>query len=59
MKPLARFPAPSVSYLPFSVSGNIREEDIMILPLDSIAFSTHSDAVQQVLKQFGRVLIIK
>lgn len=37
------------------VHGNIKEEDILVLPLDALKFETHSSATQDVLKYFSKV----
>ena len=39
-----------------SVTGPVKEEDVLVLPLDSLKFDTHASAVQTVLDHFGQVL---
>ena len=39
-----------------SVTGPVKEEDVLVLPLDSLKFDTHASAVQTVLDHFGLVL---
>lgn len=38
--------------------GNIKEEDILVLPLDALKFETHSSATQDVLKYFSKIDIL-
>ncbi|KAK7104073.1 dehydrogenase/reductase SDR family member 7-like [Littorina saxatilis] len=38
--------------------GPVKKEDILVLPLDSVKFDTHSAAVQTVLKHFGHIDIL-
>ena len=33
----------------------MRQEDVLVLPLDLVQFETHQAAVQSVLKHFGQV----
>ena len=39
----------------FVVSGPVKEEDILVLPLDILKFDSHANAVSTVLKHFGQV----
>ncbi|CAH1790929.1 unnamed protein product [Owenia fusiformis] len=40
------------------MGGPLREEDILVLPLDMREFSTHKDAVDIVLKHFNRIDVL-
>ena len=37
------------------MTGPVKEEDVLVLRLDSLEFDTHADAVQTVLGHFGQV----
>ena len=38
--------------------GNVREEDILVMPMDMCDFNKHEEAFKAVLKHFGKVWII-
>ena len=38
-----------------AVYGKVKDDDILVLPLDVLNFDTHSSATQKVLKYFGKV----
>ncbi|KAL5008888.1 hypothetical protein ScPMuIL_014469 [Solemya velum] len=40
------------------VTGNLREDDILVLPLDLLAYDTHSNAVETVIKYFKKIDIL-
>ena len=42
-------------FLFWSVTGPVKEEDVLVLPLDCLKFETHAPAVQTVLDHFGQV----
>lgn len=45
-----------IMYL-FTDHGYLTEENILIVPIDLLQFSSHSDAVKTVLQHFDKVLI--
>ncbi|XP_064605680.1 dehydrogenase/reductase SDR family member 7-like [Liolophura sinensis] len=40
------------------VSGPLKPEDILVLPLDVLKYNTHSDATETVLKYFGQIDVL-
>nr|XP_022329120.1 dehydrogenase/reductase SDR family member 7-like [Crassostrea virginica] len=38
--------------------GKVKDDDILVLPLDVLKFDTHSSATQKVLKYFGKIDIL-
>ena len=40
----------------FTEHGYLTEENILLVPIDLLQFSSHSDAVQTVLQHFDKVL---
>ena len=45
-----------ILYLP--VSAQVKEEDILVLPLDIKKFESHKDAMKKVLDKFSKVDIL-
>ncbi|CAH1263149.1 DHRS7 [Branchiostoma lanceolatum] len=39
-------------------TGKVTDDDVMVVPLDSVAYDTHAGCVQRVLAHFGRVDIL-
>ncbi|XP_078672336.1 dehydrogenase/reductase SDR family member 7-like [Branchiostoma floridae x Branchiostoma belcheri] len=39
-------------------TGKVSDSDVLVLPLDSVAFDTHAGCVEQVLAHFGRIDVL-
>ena len=40
---------------PLSVTGKVRDDDVLVLPLDMVKTDSHNKAVEEVLRKFKKV----